>query len=105
MIFGRASSTEYDQWEVLGSKGWNWASLLKYFKKSENVTPGQAILPGVATVPGSSPSYGKNGPIQISFVTNSTFPSGLLQPWVNSIYKLGSKPNADPVSRVGLHPR
>lgn len=33
MVFDRGSKSDYDRWEALGNKGWNWDSLLPYFKK------------------------------------------------------------------------
>jgi choline dehydrogenase-like flavoprotein len=33
MAFDRGSKPDYDVWEQLGSPGWNWESLFKYFKK------------------------------------------------------------------------
>ncbi|KAF8471897.1 hypothetical protein BDZ91DRAFT_790944 [Kalaharituber pfeilii] len=38
MMFDRGSPADYDCWEALGNVGWGWASLLPYFKKSENFT-------------------------------------------------------------------
>ncbi|UPX10552.1 uncharacterized protein EKO05_0001204 [Ascochyta rabiei] len=39
MVFDRGSKSDYDTWETLGNKGWNWNSLLPYFKKNEIFTP------------------------------------------------------------------
>ncbi|KAJ8695855.1 hypothetical protein PTI98_005772 [Pleurotus ostreatus] len=39
MQLGRASAVEYNAFEQLGSKGWDWAEFLKYFKKSEAFHP------------------------------------------------------------------
>lgn len=33
MVFDRGSKSDYDGWETLGNEGWNWDSLLPYFKK------------------------------------------------------------------------
>ena len=33
MFFNRGSAGDYDAWEKLGNPGWNWESLLPYFKK------------------------------------------------------------------------
>lgn len=33
MNFNRGSKSDYDSWEALGNEGWNWESLLPYFKK------------------------------------------------------------------------
>jgi choline dehydrogenase-like flavoprotein len=34
MVFDRGSRSDYDGWETLGNKGWNFAGLLPYFKKA-----------------------------------------------------------------------
>ncbi|KAM0721529.1 hypothetical protein Q7P37_002454 [Cladosporium fusiforme] len=39
MVFDRGSKSDYDRWEALGNVGWDWKSLLPYFKKNENFTP------------------------------------------------------------------
>ncbi|CAO2649993.1 Nn.00g012850.m01.CDS01 [Neocucurbitaria sp. VM-36] len=39
MVFDRGSQSDYDGWEILGSKGWNFASLLPYFKNNEKFWP------------------------------------------------------------------
>lgn len=33
MVFDRGAKSDYDGWEALGNKGWNWKTLLPYFKK------------------------------------------------------------------------
>lgn len=33
LVFNRGSKSDYDGWETLGNEGWNWESLLPYFKK------------------------------------------------------------------------
>jgi choline dehydrogenase-like flavoprotein len=33
MVFDRGSKSDYDRWSTLGNKGWDWESLLPYFKK------------------------------------------------------------------------
>ncbi|TFK33832.1 GMC oxidoreductase [Crucibulum laeve] len=38
MELARGHEEEYDAFETLGAKGWNWKSLLEYFKKSETFT-------------------------------------------------------------------
>ena len=36
MAYVRGNSKDYDNWQEMGNKGWNYDSLLPYFKKSEN---------------------------------------------------------------------
>ncbi|KAF1925755.1 GMC oxidoreductase [Didymella exigua CBS 183.55] len=39
MVFDRGAKSDYDGWEALGNEGWNWESLLPYFKKNEIFSP------------------------------------------------------------------
>ncbi|KAI9645751.1 hypothetical protein NHQ30_005183 [Ciborinia camelliae] len=39
MVFMRGNAAEYNHWEELGNRGWNWDELLPYFKLSEHFTP------------------------------------------------------------------
>lgn len=34
MAFDRGSEADYDRFETLGNRGWNWDQLLPYFKKA-----------------------------------------------------------------------
>ncbi|PSN57811.1 hypothetical protein C0J52_04364 [Blattella germanica] len=36
MVYMRGMKEDYDNWEKLGNKGWNFNEVLKYFKKSED---------------------------------------------------------------------
>jgi choline dehydrogenase-like flavoprotein len=40
MVFDRGSKSDYDRWAALGNKGWDWKSLLPYFKKVSAVNAG-----------------------------------------------------------------
>jgi len=54
MSYDRASAPEYN-WEGLGNKGWNWASMISAMKKAETVTPSPY---------GSAKGVGHSGPIK-----------------------------------------
>jgi choline dehydrogenase-like flavoprotein len=67
MAFDRASAADYNAWEQLGNVGWNWNSLLPYFKKSTTFTPpSQANIEEFGITYDAS-YYGTDGPIQASF--------------------------------------
>ncbi|KAH9864251.1 hypothetical protein J1614_010185 [Plenodomus biglobosus] len=67
MAFDRASKADYDAWEQLGNFGWNWNSLLYYFKKSTTFTPPPSSHVKDFGMSYDASYYGTNGPIQASF--------------------------------------
>lgn len=69
MAFDRASAADYDAWEQLGNSGWNWNSLLPYFKKSTTFTPPSAAYVEAWGTTYDASYYGTDGPIHASFPT------------------------------------
>jgi choline dehydrogenase-like flavoprotein len=67
MAFDRASAADYDAWEQLGNVGWNWNSLLTYFKKSTTFTPPSQAHAAEFNITYDAAYYGTNGPVQASF--------------------------------------
>ncbi|KAJ3857911.1 hypothetical protein EV368DRAFT_77319 [Lentinula lateritia] len=69
MIWQRGCQGDYDNWSQLGIEGgWDWAGLLPYFEKTENVTPGPLDTPYNFTEPsGSGDGEGKSGPLPVGF--------------------------------------
>jgi choline dehydrogenase len=56
MIYVRGEPAEFDHWAQLGNTGWDFASLLPYFKRLETAALGDPAL------------RGREGPIQVSSV-------------------------------------
>ena len=54
MCYIRGAKENYDEWARLGAKGWDWASVLPLFIKSENNARGASAL------------HGANGPLTVS---------------------------------------
>ncbi len=54
MLYIRGQRQDYDGWADLGCEGWDWESVLPYFKRSENNEEGADDL------------HGDNGPLQVS---------------------------------------
>ncbi|AUQ76211.1 GMC family oxidoreductase [Phaeobacter piscinae] len=54
MLYIRGHAKDYDEWAALGCEGWDWQSVLPYFRKSENNERGDDALHGAA------------GPLQVS---------------------------------------
>lgn len=58
MIYVRGEPEEFDHWAQLGNKGWDYASLLPYFKRMEQVAFGEEAY------------RGRQGPIRVSSVAD-----------------------------------
>ncbi|CAB0043380.1 unnamed protein product [Trichogramma brassicae] len=56
MLYVRGNKRDYDQWSELGNEGWDYESVLPYFKKSEDNR--------IAELDGS-PYHGKSGPLTV----------------------------------------
>lgn len=71
MSYTRAQSVQIDAWEAVGNKGWNWESLLPYYKKSEGFqvpTPDQVSNGADYYI-----SYhGEHGPLKVGWPTEIT---------------------------------
>ncbi|KAJ3787877.1 alcohol oxidase [Lentinula aff. detonsa] len=95
MIWQRGSKGDYDNWSQLGiDGGWDWAGLLPYFEKTENVTSGPLDTPYNFTErAGSGFGEGTSGPIAVSY---NNFYSTLEGPYAQSLLSLGVPENADP---------
>lgn len=46
MVYMRGQSRDYDQWEALGNKGWDWKNVLPYFKQHEDFVHGASETHG-----------------------------------------------------------
>ena len=47
MVYIRGNHRDYDEWRQRGCEGWDWDSVLPYFKKAENQTRGEDDFHGV----------------------------------------------------------
>jgi choline dehydrogenase len=47
MVYMRGSHGDYDEWRQRGCAGWDWESVLPFFKKAENQTHGEDEFHGV----------------------------------------------------------
>jgi choline dehydrogenase len=54
MVYIRGHHGDYDEWRQRGCVGWDWDSVLPFFKKAENQTRG------------ADPFHGVGGPLQVS---------------------------------------
>lgn len=54
MIYMRGTAADYDQWRQLGNEGWDYASVLPYFRKAED------------NERGADEFHGQGGPLRVS---------------------------------------
>jgi len=80
MIYIRGHRWDYDHWRDLGNPGWNYDSVLPYFKKSE------------AQENGASEFHGADGPLH---VTNLRSPNPLTEAFVQAAEQSGFPRNPD----------
>ncbi|KAF2678706.1 GMC oxidoreductase [Lentithecium fluviatile CBS 122367] len=83
MVYIRGDKAQYDAWEDLGNKGWNWDSVFSYYKKGEHfITPTSAQIANGATYDASA--HGTTGPLDLGFpftVSNSSFHDKARDTW------------------------
>jgi len=94
MAISRGNAKEYDAFEALGSPGWNWDSLLQYFKKSETFTATSEQLSAVGIKPDPK-AHGSEGPLQISV---ARWLSEVNTPFRSTLNALGIQSNPDNLS-------
>lgn len=83
MTYIRAQRAQIDVWETLGNKGWNWESLLPYYKKSECFEPPTEaqIAAGASYVPDF---HNYSGPVKVGYsygLLNGSFHETVAETW------------------------
>ncbi|PWN27337.1 alcohol oxidase [Jaminaea rosea] len=94
LVVDAASEAEYNAWEELGNKGWNWESMDKYMKKSETFTTPSQEDQGKLNIEVNPDNYGSNGPIQVTF---PDYISKQVQNWIPALESLGIPRNNEPL--------
>jgi len=81
MIYIRGHASDYDRWAQAGCPGWDWSSVLPYFKKSENNRLGQ------------NPSlHGTSGELNVEAARD---PNPVSRLFVSAAQKVGIRRNDD----------
>jgi choline dehydrogenase len=75
MVYMRGSAADYDEWGALGNRGWDYASVLPYFKRSEDNERGASRFHGIGGPLAVSDSRSRNA-LSAAFV-NAAIESGL----------------------------
>ena len=75
MVYIRGDKAQYDAWEDLGNKGWNWDSIFPYYTRGEKfIPPAEWQVAKGATYEPSA--HGTSGPLDLGFpniISNSSF--------------------------------
>ncbi|OQE31320.1 hypothetical protein PENSTE_c001G08287 [Penicillium steckii] len=98
MVYTRAQSSQIDAWETVGNKGWNWKTLLPYYKKGEHfqVPSDYSFLEG-SGVAYDPADHGYKGPLKVGW-SEDQLNDGLAQK-LNTTYQNLAVPvpyNEDP---------
>jgi choline dehydrogenase len=80
MIYMRGNHADYDQWRQQGCEGWDWESVLPYFRKAED------------NERGASEFHGSGGPLRVS---NQPYEWEIGKLLLQACLEAGIKPNAD----------
>lgn len=86
MVYSRAQKSQIDAWEKAGNNGWNWDTLLPYFKKGEGfqVPTNFSWFEGTGIT--YNPAYhGYSGPLKVGW-SSSQMKNGLAQT-LNTTFK------------------
>lgn len=82
MIYVRGEPAEFDHWAALGNSGWDYASLLPYFKRLERAPMGDDAV------------RGRSGPISVSSV-KTVHPNALSDAFIRGCEQAGIPAVAD----------
>ncbi|KAB8337024.1 hypothetical protein FH972_021328 [Carpinus fangiana] len=94
MVYSRADSPQIDSWEEAGNTGWNWASLLSYYKKSEHFqNPGTVQIAGGVAY--ESAVHGFQGPLSTGYTTAMTATANQFPGALNTSYQASGVPFND----------
>ena len=81
MMFVRGHHSDYDGWAALGNTGWDYASVLPYFKRLEN-----------SEATGANAYRGVGGPLNVKHLTS---PSALNEVFLNACESVGIARSSD----------
>jgi choline dehydrogenase-like flavoprotein len=80
MVYTRGQPQDYDEWAALGCKGWGWADVLPYFKRSED------------NARGADAWHGVGGPLHVS---DLSYRNPAVEAFVEAAVQAGFPRNAD----------
>ena len=80
MLYIRGHPSDYDAWAEAGAEGWDWASVLPYFRKTETNARGASLW------------HGADGPLQVA---DQRRPAAITRAFVEACAAQGLPPNDD----------
>lgn len=96
MTYIRADAAEIDAWEALGNEGWNWNTLLPYYKRTERFTPPTETQEDFGA--SFEPEYhGDQGNLHVGFryaLPNGSFHGLVQKTWENVGYSVNPDVNS-----------
>jgi choline dehydrogenase len=107
MIYLRGQKAQVDAWEAIGNTGWNWSTMLPYYKRAEKFispTPAQ-VKAGASYI---AQYNGMNGHVHVSFpfeLQNGTFESTIQNTWSNLSLPKNQDPNSGNIHGFDVEPR
>lgn len=89
MLYVRGNREDYNGWALAGSEGWDYESVLKYFKKSENIR-----AEDVLNYPNFKDYHGEKGFLSVESFKNHGI-KDLVEAYAKGMEELGYKTNTD----------
>lgn len=80
LLYVRGQKQDYDGWAELGCNGWDYETVLPYFRKAENQARGESEYHGVG------------GPLHVS---NMSFKRPICDDFINGVTEMGTPENDD----------
>lgn len=112
MVYIRGDKAQYDAWEALGNRGWNWDAVYASLKNGEHfIAPSKGQSAGGVTF--DEAFHGKTGPLDLGFpfsISNSSYHDKARDTWkklgVGSITDLnGGSPHGYVTAPMTLDPQ
>jgi choline dehydrogenase len=107
MTYIRGDKDQFNAWELLGNKGWNWDTLYPYYKKAERfTTPNEAQTAAGATY--EPKVHGEKGHVHVGFpfsLVNGSFHELAAEGWGDLGYSHIEDVNAGSVRGFSLWPQ
>jgi choline dehydrogenase-like flavoprotein len=96
MMASHPSAADIDAWGRLGNSGWDWATLMPYYQRSETLQLDDTQAASSAGCLFDRRLYGADGPIQLSLSPGSDDEKTVGAAWRNTMASLGLAAQDDP---------